>query len=102
MAPLATKRQLNARHGAQRVSKRQRLEKAKKPASKVPTLAEPAPPKTFKLDELPWNEVAMPDRLEDVKGFFGLEEIEGVEVIQTGNGSTVEYRVWSRRLLVRD
>lgn len=32
-------------------------------------------------DELGWKEVAMPDRLDDVEGFFGLEEIEGIDVV---------------------
>jgi hypothetical protein len=32
-------------------------------------------------DALDWKEVALPDRLENAEGFFGLEEIEGVEVL---------------------
>ncbi|EAW06655.1 ATP-dependent RNA helicase MAK5 [Aspergillus clavatus NRRL 1] len=38
-------------------------------------------------DELNWTEVALPDRLEDAGGFFGLEEIEGVDIVRNpGNG----------------
>ena len=37
------------------------------------------------LDALPWNEVEMPDMFEDAEGFFGLEEVEGVEVIREGD-----------------
>jgi ATP-dependent RNA helicase DDX24/MAK5 len=38
-------------------------------------------------DELNWKEVALPDRLEDAGGFFGLEEIEGVDIVRgSGNG----------------
>ncbi|KAI9834060.1 MAG: hypothetical protein M1819_003345 [Sarea resinae] len=44
------------------------------------------------LDDLDWKEVSMPDRLEDMEGFFGLEEIDGVEVVKTGEGAKVEYR----------
>jgi ATP-dependent RNA helicase DDX24/MAK5 len=33
-------------------------------------------------DALHWKEVALPDRLDDAEGFFGLEEIEGVEVLR--------------------
>ena len=33
------------------------------------------------IDALPWNEVALPDHLEDAEGFFGLEEVSDVEVV---------------------
>ncbi|KAL4896147.1 P-loop containing nucleoside triphosphate hydrolase protein [Aspergillus ambiguus] len=39
------------------------------------------------VEDLNWKEVALPDRLEDAGGFFGLEEIEGVDVVRPqGNG----------------
>ncbi|OJJ45339.1 hypothetical protein ASPZODRAFT_70081 [Penicilliopsis zonata CBS 506.65] len=39
------------------------------------------------VDDLNWKEVALPDRLEDAGGFFGLEEIDGVDIIRPqGNG----------------
>ena len=34
----------------------------------------------------------MPDRLDDVEGFYGLEEVEGVEIATTGGGK-VEFKV---------
>ncbi|CAG7931595.1 unnamed protein product [Penicillium olsonii] len=36
------------------------------------------------VEDLNWKEVAMPDRMEDAEGFFGLEEIEGVDIIKSG------------------
>lgn len=45
------------------------------------------------LDALPWNEVALPDRLDDAEGFFGLEEVSDVEVVRDPNLCNVEYRV---------
>lgn len=36
------------------------------------------------LDQLRWSKVALPDRLDDAEGFFGLEEIDGVEVENIG------------------
>ncbi|KAK1149205.1 ATP-dependent RNA helicase [Aspergillus melleus] len=40
------------------------------------------------IDDLNWTEVALPDRLEDATGFFGLEEIDGVDIIKPeGNGN---------------
>ncbi|KAL3465963.1 P-loop containing nucleoside triphosphate hydrolase protein [Aspergillus heterothallicus] len=34
------------------------------------------------IEDLNWKEVALPDRLDDFSGFFGLEEIEGVDVVR--------------------
>ncbi|KUJ12295.1 DEAD-domain-containing protein [Mollisia scopiformis] len=36
------------------------------------------------VDALPWNEVKMPEMFDDAEGFFGLEEVEGVEVVKEG------------------
>ncbi|CAG8219464.1 unnamed protein product [Penicillium salamii] len=36
------------------------------------------------VEDLNWKTVAMPDRMEDAEGFFGLEEIDGVDIIKTG------------------
>jgi ATP-dependent RNA helicase DDX24/MAK5 len=44
------------------------------------------------LGDLDWKKVSMPDRLDDVEGFFGLEEVDGVEVARKHNGQ-VEYLV---------
>lgn len=39
------------------------------------------------VDDLNWKEVALPDRLDDAEGFFGLEEIDGVDIVRSeGNG----------------
>lgn len=55
--------------------------------------AERAGTHTASLDDLAWKEVALPDRLEDAEGFFGLEEIEDVEVVKNEESGRVEYRV---------
>lgn len=49
--------------------------------------------KAVTLDALPWAEVPLPDRFEDAEGFFGLEEIDDVEVIRDPSLGTLEYRV---------
>ena len=49
--------------------------------------------KVVSIEELAWKEVSLPDRLEDAEGFFGLEEIEDVEVLKDPNSSTVVYKV---------
>lgn len=45
------------------------------------------------LDKLKWKAVALPDRLDDAEGFFGLEEIEGVEIIRDAESRSIQYRV---------
>lgn len=44
-------------------------------------------------DELNWKEVALPDRLEDAGGFFGLEEIEGVDIVRGSGNGEVRFKV---------
>jgi ATP-dependent RNA helicase DDX24/MAK5 len=43
------------------------------------------------FNELAWNEVAMPDQLDDYEGFFGLEEVEGVEVVRDAESGKISY-----------
>ena len=44
------------------------------------------------LNDLAWKEVTMPDRLDDVEGFYGLEEVEGVDIATT-DGGKLEFKV---------
>ncbi|KAF8469168.1 P-loop containing nucleoside triphosphate hydrolase protein [Kalaharituber pfeilii] len=44
------------------------------------------PKKKVKLDDLEWKSVPMPGRLDDVEGFYGLEEVDGVDVTVSANG----------------
>lgn len=68
-------------NASQRSQKRQKIEPPKK--------TDDVKKQKVALDSLPWNEVEMPDMFEDAEGFFGLEEVEGVEVIREGN--TVQF-----------
>lgn len=45
------------------------------------------------IDKLGWQKVSMPDRLDDVEGFMGMEEVEGVEIVRKGDGA-FEYKVY--------
>ncbi|KAJ5646891.1 ATP-dependent RNA helicase mak5 [Penicillium lividum] len=47
------------------------------------------------VDDLNWKEVAMPDRMEDAEGFFGLEEIDGVDIIRPQGNGTVQFKAKS-------
>lgn len=68
--------------------KRQRADTSAK-ASKQPITKT----NVVSLDALSWTEVAVPDRFEDAEGFFGLEEIEDVEVVRDIDLGKLEYRV---------
>lgn len=80
MLPPSKKRARSATDKSNGHTRPKRIKKtnAPKPAIK--------PGKNVRLDELAWREVAMPDRLDDVEGFFGLEEVEDVEVVRAGGG----------------
>lgn len=45
------------------------------------------------LNGLAWRPVTMPDRLDDVEGFYGLEEVDDVEVVRAQDSGKVEFRV---------
>ncbi|KAF1922995.1 DEAD-domain-containing protein [Didymella exigua CBS 183.55] len=75
------KRAHNPPKAAHKAHKRQKLEKASNPVAKKQK-------RRVQLHDLGWKTVGMPDRLEDTEGFYGLEEIDDVEVIKdatTGN-----------------
>ncbi|KAL4922465.1 ATP-dependent RNA helicase mak5 [Aspergillus aurantiobrunneus] len=50
--------------------------------SKSATEEQPGPEVSVGIDDLNWKEVTLPDRLDSYEGFFGLEEIEGVDVVK--------------------
>ena len=95
----AAKRASNGLHAARRHYKRQKL--ADNPKKKVEVDVPKPPPADegpLSLDALARRDVDLPDRLDDAEGFFGLEEIDDVDVIRDLGCGRVEYKV---RLLVR-
>ena len=70
-------------HFVLRSKKRQRIEAIPGTKSSTP----------IALHALNWKEVTLPDRLEDAEGFFGLEEIEDVEVVRDAQSGKIEFRV---------
>ncbi|KAK3701763.1 ATP-dependent RNA helicase [Vermiconidia calcicola] len=75
-APETKKRPLPAKVAAMKARKKRKLDgnnlapPTKGPKSKV------------KADALAWTGVSMPDHMDDYEGFFGLEEVEDVEVVR--------------------
>lgn len=98
---MAPKRPLKDQARVQGPSKRQKANHSTKIARPRTTNVDHG--KAVSIDELKWSTVTLPDRLEDAEGFFGLEEIEGVEVLRVGcqrieegrEGGKVQYRVYS-------
>lgn len=71
----------------------QESKKRKKAAKSGPTSDDTAWDGVVGLDDLNWNEVALPDRMEDAGGFFGLEEIDGVDVVRPQGNGEVQFKV---------
>ncbi|CAL5868804.1 uncharacterized protein PFLUO_LOCUS3031 [Penicillium psychrofluorescens] len=44
------------------------------------------------IDDLNWKEVTLPDRLEDAHGFFGLEEIDGVDIVRPEGSGEIRFK----------
>ncbi|KAL4813575.1 ATP-dependent RNA helicase mak5 [Aspergillus spinulosporus] len=79
---MGQKRQRDQKGPVLHVKKRKRTGKPNNVAEK-----EPEPEVVVGVDDLDWKEVALPDRLDNFEGFFGLEEIEGVDIVRPqGNG----------------
>lgn len=92
MAPVETKkRQLPAKVAAMKARKRQKLDDSTNVAPAKSRREAPSS-HAVRLDELEWKEVSMPDRMDDYEGFFGLEEIDDVEVVKSADDGKVSFR----------
>ncbi|ORY58395.1 P-loop containing nucleoside triphosphate hydrolase protein [Pseudomassariella vexata] len=71
-------------------------EATKLPAKKQKTRAAVKKPTKAKrsvtADKLQWRSATLPDMFNDAEGFFGLEEVDDVEVVKLGNNN-IEFRV---------
>lgn len=45
------------------------------------------------LNDLNWKEVSLPDRIDDVEGFYGLEEIDGVDIVRPEGSGEIKFKV---------
>ncbi|KAI2621331.1 DEAD/DEAH box helicase [Xylaria nigripes] len=79
-----------------RVKKRKLATGASSPAKRTKTLSAPRKSKTRNkrsvgINSLLWSKAKLPDMFNDAEGFYGLEEVDGVEVIRDSN-NIVEFR----------
>ncbi|KAL4971125.1 ATP-dependent RNA helicase MAK5 [Aspergillus stella-maris] len=56
------------------------------------TEKEPEPEIAVGVDDLDWKEVSLPDRLDDFEGFFGLEEIDGVDIVRPQGKGELKFK----------
>lgn len=68
--------------------KRKRVDKPRTVTNEVSQLDA-----VYGVDDLDWKEVALPDRLEDAEGFFGLEEIDGVDIVRSQGNGEIRFKV---------
>jgi ATP-dependent RNA helicase DDX24/MAK5 len=54
--------------------------------------------RTVRLHELNWKPVEVPDTLDDYGGFFGLEEVDGVEVVKDHDTGRVAFKTSDTKL----
>ncbi|KXT09917.1 hypothetical protein AC579_7991 [Pseudocercospora musae] len=85
---MGKKRSLPPKVAAMKARKRQKLytDDAVQPRKK---------PRIVKADSLPWKAVSLPDRMDDYEGFFGLEEIDHVDVMR--DKATGQVSLWSKK-----
>lgn len=62
-------------------TKRQKTHPAKQGAKKAAKKLEKRP---VSVDALRWKSVDVPEMFDDAEGFFGLEVVEGVEIVKEG------------------
>ncbi|KAK4232448.1 putative ATP-dependent RNA helicase mak-5 [Podospora fimiseda] len=58
---------------------------AKKASSKRQKVTSGAGKKVVSVNQLKWKKVEVPEMFDDAEGFYGLEEIEGVDIVREGN-----------------
>lgn len=90
MATKDRKRPLPARVADMKSKKRQRLQTEPQDAQGRRKSAKAAKLAVLPSD-LAWKEVSMPDHIDDFEGFFGLEEIEGVDVVKEPSTGKISY-----------
>lgn len=76
------KRPLKSKAALSRANKRQRTDSSSNEQKPKIAKRNAGRREKVRLDQLQWKEVQMPDRLDDFEGFFGLEEIEDVDVVR--------------------
>ncbi|KAF2009438.1 DEAD-domain-containing protein [Aaosphaeria arxii CBS 175.79] len=90
MAESTAKRPNPSKSNNNKSRKRQRVEKSSQ-TGRSNASKEPAKRQKVRLNELAWKDVDMPDRLDDFEGFYGLEEIDDVDVVRDETTGVISF-----------
>ncbi|KAI2601764.1 DEAD-domain-containing protein [Hypoxylon sp. NC1633] len=82
---------LKKRKAAGQVANTPATKKAKSRQSTIKSTKRTKARKPTTADSLQWREAKLPDMFNDAEGFYGLEEVDDVEVIRNSN-NTIEFR----------
>ncbi|KAI1194340.1 ATP-dependent RNA helicase MAK5 [Nemania serpens] len=63
----------------------------RKKTSSVPQKSKRKSRRSVGVDSLSWSSAKLPEMFDDAEGFYGLEEVDGVEVVR-GSGNIIEFR----------
>lgn len=88
------KRPLPTKVAAMKARKRQKLAPVDTDGNSVPRQSRSAARESkqkVNLEALAWKPVSLPDRMDDYEGFFGLEEIDNVEVTRDGENGALSF-----------
>ncbi|EEP76408.1 conserved hypothetical protein [Uncinocarpus reesii 1704] len=83
---MAIKRSRNQQSRAVKANKRRKVD------APAPNGAEDSTQDIVSVDQLDWKTVTLPDRIDDAEGFYGLEEIEGVDIIRPTGGGEIKFK----------
>ncbi|KAI9790993.1 MAG: ATP-dependent RNA helicase [Peltula sp. TS41687] len=90
MAASLKKRRLESEKDSSKSRKKHKVKQGQTKDALVKVSAKSAR-RPVALEELDWKTVPLPDQLEDAEGFFGLEEVEDVDVVHNPESGQVEY-----------
>lgn len=62
----------------------------RKKTSSVPQKSKRKSRRSVGVDSLSWSSAKLPEMFDDAEGFYGLEEVDGVEVVR-GSGNIIEF-----------
>ncbi|KAK2841577.1 hypothetical protein FQN49_006123, partial [Arthroderma sp. PD_2] len=65
--------------------------KKRRKVGQEPTKEQSLTEEVVNIDALNWQTVEPPDILEDAEGFYGLEEIEGVDIVRPAEGTQMKF-----------
>ena len=91
MAATENKQPLPSKVAAMKARKRRKLNGKEHQPSEPETKDKPSQKTILKVEGLPWQSVSMPNHLDDYEGFFGLEELQNVDVVRDPSTGQVTF-----------